>query len=304
MGAALSERVSIIIPTRNRASVLTQCLGALGKEICGAGPCEVIVVDDCSADETQMAVEQFARASPFSVQCLRQAKPLGANAARNRGLELARGEIIIFLDDDVLVPPGWRAKLLSGFATTGCPVVTGPVRLMIEGHLLGKHRQEIGSHLAEVLEAARGLDGEVVPVAGNMASWRWVFDRARFDETLRPPTEEVDWLGRACVKAGFVPEAWLWHVKTREELRLLPLLKGAWWRGSEGGWWIRERAKVRSQERLPMALRGAKNCARAFGHALARRCWGGVVVGLGELARSMALVGLTNRGDRVPESWR
>jgi len=67
---------------------------------------------------------------------------------------------------------------------------------------------------------------------------------------------------------------------------------------------MRERLKVPANERLPVALLSIKTCGRALGHATAHRCWGGVVVGLGELAKALALVGLINRGKRLPKSWR
>jgi glycosyltransferase involved in cell wall biosynthesis len=300
----MSELISIIVPTRNRCAALAQCLEAIGAEAAGTHPCELLVVDDCSTDRTPEVVEAFARAGKLPVRLLRHPHPRGANAARNRALDEARGEIIIFLDDDVLVPPGWLEKLLRGFAATGCPVVTGAVKVTTNGNLVGKHREEIQAYLGEVLSPPAGVRGETVPIACNMAALRSSFDRARFDETLRPPMEEIDWLRRAGVAAGFVPEAWVWHCKAGDELRLERILRGAWRRGGEGGWWMRERLELPSRERQALAWLGAKNCVRGLGHALLRGCWGGVVIGAGELSKALALMGLTHRGDRRAESWR
>jgi hypothetical protein len=58
---------------------------------------------------------------------------------------------------------------------------------------------------------------------------------------VRPPVEENDWLERAGVRAGFAQEAWVAHYKSQQELRLRRLLVSVWRRGSEGGWWLRER---------------------------------------------------------------
>jgi hypothetical protein len=154
-----------------------------------------------------------------------------------------------------------------------------------------------------VLSAPTGMDGATVPVACNMAAYRRVFDAASFDETVRPPVEEGDWLRRAGVTARFVPEAYVWHYKTPEEIRLRRVLRVAWLRGSEGGWWIRVCVKTSARKRLSMAANSLGMSARAFGHAIFRRCWGGVAVGFGELANALALVGLINRGARVPGSW-
>ena len=127
---------------------------------------------------------------------LRQERPMGANAARNAALNVAGGETIVFIDDDVLVTEGWLCKLLAGFSKK-CPVVSGPVQLTLEGPIVGRHREEISGYLSEILSPPHGRRGEIVPAACNMAAYRSVFDRARFDETVRPPVEENDWLERA-----------------------------------------------------------------------------------------------------------
>jgi len=296
--------VSIIIPTRNRAAILARCLDSVVGNASTTDWSEIIVVDDCSTDQTPQVVQEFAQKSKIPIQWLRQQEPLGANAARNRGVNTALSNILIFIDDDVIAPVGWLERLLEGLSTSGCPIVSGAVHLTAEGPVLGKHRDEIGAHLSEILVAPRGTNGEIVPVACNMAAFRWVFELARFDETLRPPVEEGDWLLRVGLPAAFIPEAWVWHYKTATELRLGRVLKGAWSRGSEGGWWLRARLKVPSSDRLPLAFRSLRTCGRALGHATIHRCWGGIVIGLGELARALALVGIIKRGKRLPKSWR
>jgi len=295
--------VSIVIPTRNRAASLRQCLAALPASACGLQSLELIVVDDCSGDGTHKVVDDFRSATGWQVRCLSQERPMGANAARNAALQAASGEVIVFIDDDVLVTDGWLCKLLAGLSKE-CPVVSGPVRLTLEGPLAGRHREEISSYLSEILSAPHGPRGEVVPAACNMAAYRSVFDRARFDENVRPPVEENDWLERAGVNAGFVPDAWVWHHKTREEAKPRRILAGVWRRGSEGGWWLREHSKIPAHERRTLAKRSFQTSLRAFGHAAFRGCWGGAVVGLGELSRALALAGLIHRGRREPRSWR
>jgi glycosyltransferase involved in cell wall biosynthesis len=299
----MNESVSILIPTRNRSAILAKCVAALPEGIRGINPPEVIVVDDCSSDATPEIVEAFRRSSGWQVRCLRQEKPLGANAARNAALDAASGEIIVFIDDDAIATEGWLLALLGGL-TPEMPVVTGAIRLNLEGPLVGRHRAEVSTYLSEVLTEPRGESGEIVPVACNMAAYRWVFDRARFDGSIRPPCEEGDWLRRADVDSRFVPEALVLHYKTPDDARLERVLLCAWLRGSEGGWWVRERLQMPARERRALALRSLKSAARSFGHAAWRRCWGGVVVGFGELSRALALTGVINRRARVPESWR
>jgi glycosyltransferase involved in cell wall biosynthesis len=301
--APSEPRISVIIPTRNRCAVLTQCLNALPAGVRGLEPPEVIVVDDCSNDETGKVVSHFGDATGWPVHYLPQEHPRGANAARNAGLDVARGEIIVFLDDDALVSEGWLAKL-SAKISQDVPVVSGPARLTTDGPLLGKHRAEVSAYLSEILVPARGSRGEIVPSACNMAAFRWVFDRARFDETVRPPVEENDWLERSGVRAGFVQDAWVWHHKSNAELTAHRIFAGMWRRGGEGGWWLRERLKIPRGDRWALARRSLHTSLRAFAHALRQGCRGGVAVGLGELSKALALIGLSNRKPRVPESWR
>lgn len=303
MAPRMTPRVSIIIPTRNRAAILVRSLAALPDGVRGLEFPEVIVVDDCSNDDTSKAVDEFSNTTGWQVRYLRQDYPLGANAARNAALKVAQGEIIVFIDDDVLVTEGWLRKLLAGLSEKS-PVVSGPVRLTMDGPFPGKHREEISSYLSEILVPVRGVRGEIVPAAGNMAAYRWVFDRARFDEKVRPPVEENDWLERVGVPARFVQEAWVLHYKTAQELRLRGLLASVWRRGSESGWWLRERLKVPARRRRFLAICSLRTSFRAFGHAILRGCWGGVVVGLGELSKALALAGFVNREPRAPESWR
>ena len=297
-----ASSISIIIPTRNRSAILAVCLDALPAGIRDL-PCpEVIVADDCSSDETRKAVQEFRNASGWKVIYLRQERPMGANAARNAALNVAGGETIVFIDDDVLVTEGWLCKLLAGLSKE-CPVVSGPVQLTLEGPIVGRHREEISNYLSEILSPPHGRRGEIVPAACNMAAYRSVFDHARFDESIRPPVEENDWLERAGVKAGFVQDARVWHHKTREEANPRRILTGAWRGGNEGGWWLRERAKIPAGERRVLTKHSLQTSLRAFGHAALRGCWGGAVVGIGELSRALALSGLVKRR-RASRSWQ
>jgi glycosyltransferase involved in cell wall biosynthesis len=295
--------ISIVIPTRNRPVALAQCLAALPEGTRGLEPPEIIIVDDCSSDGTRRVVDAFRSTTAWKVRYLRQAQPRGANAARNAALKIAAGDTIVFLDDDIVVPESWLPNLLAGLSNE-TPVVSGPVELSIEGPIIGKHRHEITGYLSEILSPPHGLRGEVVPAACNMAAYRWVFERAYFDEGVRPPVEENDWLVRAGVRAAFIPGARVSHRKDRRETKADRMLAGAWRRGSEGGWWLRERLRIPAPERRRLAWRSLQTSMRAFGHAAFRRCWGGVVVGVGELSRALALAGLINRGPRVPQSWR
>ncbi|NLD44972.1 MAG: glycosyltransferase [Chloroflexi bacterium] len=98
-------RVSVIIPTYNRAGYLALALRSIARQ--SLRPAEVIVVDDGSTDDTQNVV----RASGLDVRYLRQNHE-GVAAARNRGVRAATGDLIAWLDSDDLWEPSFLATLV------------------------------------------------------------------------------------------------------------------------------------------------------------------------------------------------
>jgi glycosyltransferase involved in cell wall biosynthesis len=97
-------RVSVVIPTYNRRESLRRTLRSLVKQEYDPSLLEVLVADTGSTDGTAEMVAEFG--PPFSLRRLSVPKryPLDAPIARNAGAEAATGEIIIFLDSDVVVP--------------------------------------------------------------------------------------------------------------------------------------------------------------------------------------------------------
>ncbi len=98
-------QLSVVIPTHNRKDLLIAILATLSKVRHTPGEMEVVVVDDGSQDGTDQMLA--ARQDTYPLRVLRNEKPQGPSAARNRGAEAAQGEILGFLDSDVLVDPGW-----------------------------------------------------------------------------------------------------------------------------------------------------------------------------------------------------
>ena len=97
-GEATTPRISIVVPTYNRARVLARLLRALERQTTPAEGFEVIVVDDGSTDATgSVLAEDYS----YRLRALSQANA-GPAAARNTGIACASGEIILFVDDDVI----------------------------------------------------------------------------------------------------------------------------------------------------------------------------------------------------------
>lgn len=103
-------RISVVIPTFNRADLLEMALDALCRQTLTPNEFEVVVVDDGSADHTDRVVAGFAERLP--VHYARQANA-GISAAKNHGLSLSRAPIVLFLDDDDVTEPNYLAEHLS-----------------------------------------------------------------------------------------------------------------------------------------------------------------------------------------------
>ncbi len=106
--------VSVIIPTRDRAELLTTALAAILAQ--ARTDLEVIVVDDGSRDRTPEVIEE-ARAADPRVRSLRNERSLGAAAARNAGAAEGRGEYLLFEDDDCRSRPDRVTRMLRALGT-------------------------------------------------------------------------------------------------------------------------------------------------------------------------------------------
>jgi glucosyl-dolichyl phosphate glucuronosyltransferase len=118
---------SIVIPTFNRAEFLPIALDTVGALAVPEGwQLEVLVIDNNSTDETAAVVQGRQKRFPVPLRRVTETKQ-GLNHARNRGMEEASGEWLIYLDDDIKVAPGWLGGLAEAVRAFKPDVVTGPV---------------------------------------------------------------------------------------------------------------------------------------------------------------------------------
>ncbi|NER85111.1 MAG: glycosyltransferase family 2 protein [Leptolyngbya sp. SIO1D8] len=107
--------VSVIICTYNRADRLCLALEALQKQTLPQDQFEVIVVDNASTDDTQEVCNRYL--TQLSNLHYHYESIQGLSRARNQGLEVAKGRIAAYLDDDAIPSPQWLQALLQGFET-------------------------------------------------------------------------------------------------------------------------------------------------------------------------------------------
>jgi glycosyltransferase involved in cell wall biosynthesis len=199
---------SVVIATRDRATLLRRCLTSL--EQVDYPSFEVVVVDNAPTTDDTARLVEAAAGKPLELRYAVEPRP-GTAVARNLGLSLARGEIVAFLDDDVLVEQGWLRALVRGFAAaedvacvTGkvLPVsVDAPEQSWFDkwaGFSKGEERTvyDLGEH---------AVPGPLYPyrigLYGTGANAAFKTDKARalggYDETLGPGTpakggEDID----------------------------------------------------------------------------------------------------------------
>lgn len=106
--------VSVVIPTYNRAHCINAAIDSVLAQT--LGDVEIIVVDDCSTDDTAARVAAIEDARVLYVA---QPSNKGGAAARNAGIRLARGEFVAFLDSDDLWLPEKLAKQIEGLRQAG-----------------------------------------------------------------------------------------------------------------------------------------------------------------------------------------
>ncbi|NCC30464.1 MAG: glycosyltransferase family 2 protein [Chloroflexia bacterium] len=115
--------ISVIIPTRNRAGLLARALGSLGGQTMPRDHFEVVAVDNGSIDDTAKVIASHLCKLP-NLRTAFEPEP-GLHAGRHRGLREARGDVLVFIDDDVEATPGWLAAIAEGFADQRVVMVGG-----------------------------------------------------------------------------------------------------------------------------------------------------------------------------------
>lgn len=183
----MNHRISVIISTRNRAEALGETLRALSRlSVPKGASAEAIICDNGSADHTQEMLRRFgSRIGGIDLLSAYEPK-IGKSRGLNRALTVARGDVLVFTDDDVRPPMDWLQRMSEPILCGDADAVAGGIRLAnslkrpwmepIHRNWLAstedKSRNEphpmIGANMAvarRVFEKVRGFDPEVGPGA-------------------------------------------------------------------------------------------------------------------------------------------
>jgi GT2 family glycosyltransferase len=279
--------ISIVIPTRARLPYLEVALSSIAPQAAQAGA-EVVLVDD--AGPSQAARELAAR---FGARYEPHRGPRGLNVARNTGVERSHGELIVFVDDDVRVRPGWLAALARAAREhPRVEVFAGRILASLEGPA----PRSCGREAAPVTTLDLGeRDGDARYAWGaNMAIRRAALQRVGpFDASLEHGGDEQEWQERlrACTPGArtlYVADAAVEHRRAGADARLRALARGTYVRGMAARRFDATRAQAPP---LRVELATLTGC---IAHVLVRRCpaaitmvthsWGRLHEGLRERA--------------------
>ncbi len=184
------KKLSIIIPTYNRKVLLNQMLDSLVKVVMPFEEVEVLVIDDGSTDQTMAAL--LHQRDPFELRMLRHEQSQGPARARNLGARQAQGELLAFLDSDIIVDPNWWQAAAPHFDD---PQVAG-----VEGATIPLASTTVPTPFTHIVANGKG---------GQFLTCNMLFRRDRFlkiggfdERFLRANREDSD-LGFSFLERGY-----------------------------------------------------------------------------------------------------
>jgi glycosyltransferase involved in cell wall biosynthesis len=259
---------SILIPTLRPGSYLDVTLDSVMGQAAEVGA-EVIVI----ADGPDAGTEATSALHGARVVTLPQQR--GLNSARNAGIDAARSDLLVFIDQDVQAPAGWLRAVIAGARSyPDREVFGGPIRARLEGGPRGCGREP-----APITTLDAGpVDRDVPLVWGaNMAIRRAAIEReGRFDEDLLGRGDEEAWELMYTARGGrirYLAGAGLDHRRTAADSSMWVLARAAYGQGREARRHDRREGKAR---RLRAELRTLAGCAW---HTVRRRCGYGIIMG-------------------------
>jgi glycosyltransferase involved in cell wall biosynthesis len=184
--------ISVVVPVKNGMPWLDHQLRALAAQELDAG-WEVVVADNGSHDGTRACVQQWSERHA-RIRLVDASARRGAAAARNVGVEAARGRLLAFCDADDVIRPGWLAAMMAALADAD--LVAGvydfgaldghpqPVPIPAATRQLGFLPFALGANLAvrrESFEAVDGFCEGLSPEEDVDLCWRLQLEGYRFD---------------------------------------------------------------------------------------------------------------------------
>jgi len=192
--------ITIVVPTYNRGEALGAILeGLLASDHNGLGEIEIIVVDDGSPLPAAPVVSSRKVPPGFTLKCVRQ-ENAGPAAARNQGFAASHGDIVIFIDDDILVPPDLIRQHVEAH-------VLNPNAVIFGGCIAPPGAA--GSHVGRLLKSLYGSQSDrprfehvSIIASGQLSVERKAFPESVYASHLRTPAAEEYELSACLLQRG------------------------------------------------------------------------------------------------------
>jgi glycosyltransferase involved in cell wall biosynthesis len=234
--------ITVILCTYNRQQSLARALNSIGiSTLPAATEWEVLVVDNNSNDATRAVVADFCRRYSGRFRYLFEPRQ-GKSYALNAGIREAHGDILVFVDDDVIAEPTWLRDLTTPFQEPKCsgaggrilpePGFSPPRWLALDGP-----NGMAGIFCAQFDLGDRSQVLDLPPYGTNMAFRREMFEKHGYFRTdlgprpgsdIRNEDTEFGWrLIRAGERLVYVPSAVVYHEVPKNRIKKEYFLK--WW---------------------------------------------------------------------------
>ncbi len=218
--------LSIIIPLFNQVCYTIQCLEALARNTRGTLSYELILVDNGSSDGTADMLKSLGS----TAKIISNPHNAGFAKACNQGAQFAKGDHLVFLNNDTIPQPGWLEALVNAANQTGADIC-GAKLLYPDGKVqhagIAFNEHGIGYHIFKFFAADHKAVNSMRPMRGvtgacMLISKKLFRELKGFDECFTNGFEDVD----LCLRAGelnrkimYVPESVLIHFEERSEGR-------------------------------------------------------------------------------------
>lgn len=242
---ALPPAISVIIPTCYRPELVIDCITSILQN--DFTDFEILVVDQDPAKTLKTKLLYKFGDEPRILYFFLEVAAL--DCARNMGIDYARGQIIVFADDDVEVDKGWLRAYVDAFSIQPAPGIVGgclePLWLHPKPEWLPEERAYVlGIYNNNNCDKLVPMPDSDLPIGANFAVLREVIDKVgRFDERL-----DYSYSRKASMLSGgdslfalkvkqanytihYQPAARAWHKISEKKLNIKYFLKRNYWEG-------------------------------------------------------------------------
>ncbi len=171
-------KISVITPAFNVAQYLPDTIKSVLAQT--FTDYEMIIVDDCSSDNTYEIAQQYAKENP-QIRVIRQEKNGGVSAARNTALNAAKGDFIAFLDADDKWMPDKLEKQYSFMKQNGYVLTYTQYRMLLDGDEVGR-----------VIKVPRSMTYKKIYGNTSIACLTVMVDRKTVGEFYMPPISHTE----------------------------------------------------------------------------------------------------------------